>query len=291
MTYLLFINALALSISAEYFAILGLMAIFSGSPISIAVMGGVLGFAKIVVTSWLYRNWKTTPIILKSYFVTAIGILMLLTSMGIFGYLSKAHLEHGISLGDVGAEVALLDEKIKIQKENIDAARKTLTQLDSQVSAALDRTTDAAGADRSTSIRRSQGRERARAIEEISAGQKEIAKLNEERAPKAAGLRKVEAEVGPIKYIAALIYEDSTSQDALEKAVRWVIILIVFVFDPLAVLMFIAFNQTVSQSKQKEENVNNEKQYKENQIILKFDDSLKSNDHSEVEKIKFTENP
>ena len=292
MTYLLFINALALSISAEYFAILGLMAIFSGSPISIAVMGGVLGVAKIVVTSWLYRNWKQTPIVLKSYFVTAIGILMLLTSMGIFGYLSKAHLEHGISLGDVGAEVALLDEKIKIQKENIDAARKTLTQLDSQVSAALDRTTDAAGADRSTSIRRSQGRERARAIEEISAGQKEIAKLQEERAPKAAGLRKVEAEVGPIKYIAALIYEDSTGQDTLEKAVRWVIILIVFVFDPLAVLMFIAYNQTVSQSKQKEEIVNNEIQIEEppepNEIILEFDDSLSTNDYCEVEKNKFT---
>ena len=216
---------------------------------------------------------------------------MLLTSMGIFGYLSKAHLEHGISLGDVGAEVALLDEKIKIQKENIDAARKTLTQLDSQVSAALDRTTDAAGADRSTSIRRSQSRERARAIEEISSGQKEIAKLQEERAPKAAGLRKVEAEVGPIKYIAALIYEDSSNQDTLEKAVRWVIILIVFVFDPLAVLMFIAYNQTVSQSKQEEELVNNEKQFEENQIDLKFDDDISTGDHSEVEKIKFTDNP
>jgi hypothetical protein len=245
MTHLLFLNAFALSVIAEYYAIMGLMAIFSGSPISIAVMGAVLGLSKIVITSWLYRNWKQTPIIMKSYFVTAIGILMLLTSMGIFGYLSKAHLEHGISLGDVGAEVALLDEKIKIQKENIDAARKTLTQLDSQVSAALDRSTTDAGADRSASIRRSQGRERTRAIEEINAGQKEIAKLNEERAPKATNLRKVEAEVGPIKYIAALIYDESTSQDSLEKAVRWVIILIVFVFDPLAVLMFIAVNQSI----------------------------------------------
>lgn len=163
--------------------------------------------------------------------------------------------------------------------------------MDSQVSAALDRTTDAAGADRSTSIRRSQSRERARAIEEISSGQKEIAKLQEERAPKAAGLRKVEAEVGPIKYIAALIYEDSSNQDTLEKAVRWVIILIVFVFDPLAVLMFIAYNQTVSQSKQEEELVNNEKQFEENQIDLKFDDDISIGDHSEVEKIKFTDNP
>ena len=284
MTYLLFINALALSISAEYFAILGLMAIFSGSPISIAVMGGVLGSAKIVVTSWLYRNWKNTPVMLKTYFCTAIAILMLLTSMGIFGYLSKAHLEHGISLGDVGSEVALLDEKIKIQKENIDAARKTLTQLDSQVSAALDRTTDAAGADRSTSIRRSQGRERTRAIEEISAGQKEIARLNEDRAPKAANLRKVEAEVGPIKYIAALIYEDSSSQDTLEKAVRWVIILIVFVFDPLAVLMFIAFNQSI-----RKDPLPGIEEIARSEIKLDFEENIKTNDMSVVEKEKFTE--
>ena len=247
MTYLLFASALSLSAVAEYYSIMGLMAIFSGSPISIAVMGVVLGVAKLVTTSWLYRNWARTAVIMKSYFVTAIAILMLLTSMGIFGYLSKAHLEQGVTSSGASAEVALLDEKINIQKENINAARKTLSQLDSQVDAALNRTTDSSGADKSSAIRRSQAKERAKLIEEISASQKDIAKLQEERAPKAAELRKVEAEVGPIKYIAALIYEESASEEVLEKAVRWVILLIVFVFDPLAVLMFIAYNQSVSQ--------------------------------------------
>ena len=246
MTYLLFITALALSSVAEYYSIMGLMAIFSGSPIAIAVMGIVLGVAKLVITSWLYRNWVKTPIYLKTYFVGAIAILMLLTSMGIFGYLSKAHLEQGVVSGGASSEVALLDEKINIQKENINAARKTISQLDSQVDAALSRSTDTAGADKSSAIRRGQAKERARLIEEIGASQKAIAKLQEERAPKAAELRKVEAEVGPIKYIAALIYEDSASEEVLEKAVRWVILLIVFVFDPLAVLMFIAYNQSVS---------------------------------------------
>ena len=246
MTYLLFITAFALSSVAEYYSIMGLMAIFSGSPIAIAVMGIVLGVAKLVITSWLYRNWVKTPLYLKTYFVGAIAILMLLTSMGIFGYLSKAHLEQGIVSGGASAEVALLDEKINIHKENINAARKTLTQLDSQVDAALSRTTDSAGADKSSAIRRSQAKERARILEEIGSNQKDIAKLQEERAPKAAELRKVEAEVGPIKYIAALIYEESASEEVLEKAVRWVILLIVFVFDPLAVLMFIAYNQSVS---------------------------------------------
>jgi hypothetical protein len=249
MNYLLFFTALALSSVAEYYSIMGLMAIFSGAMISIAVMGCILGLAKIVLVSWVYRNWKETPLLLKSYFVMAIFILMSLTSMGIFGYLSKAHLEQGVVSGDVMAEVALLDEKINIQKENINAARKTISQLDSQVDAALSRTTDAAGADRSTSIRRSQTRERSKLIEDISAAQKEITKLNEERAPKAVELRKVEAEVGPIKYIAALIYEDSTNKDTLEKAVRFIILLIVGVFDPLAVLMFVAYNQSTSRVK------------------------------------------
>ena len=245
MTHLLLITAISLSAVAEYYAIMGLMAIFSGAATSIAIMGIVLGIAKIVVTSWLYRNWKVTPVLMKTYFVTAISILMLLTSMGIFGYLSKAHSDQGLVSGTALAEVAVIDEKINIHKENINAARKTISQLDSQVDAALSRTTDAAGADRSSSIRRSQGKERTRLIEEIGASQKEIARLQEERAPKAAELRKVEAEVGPIKYIAALIYEDSAGQEVLEKAVRWVIILIVAVFDPLAVLMFIAYNQTI----------------------------------------------
>mgnify|MGYP003340827665 FL=1 len=251
MIYLLLANAISLSIIAEYYAIVGLMAIFSGSPIAIAVMGSILGLSKIVVTSWLYRNWSETTLLLKTYFSSAIFILMLLTSMGIFGYLSKAHLDQGVVSKDVAAAVTLIDEKINVQKENINAARKTISQLDNQVDAALSRSTSEAGADRSASIRRSQGRERTALLQEISNAQKEIAKLNEERAPIAVELRKAEAEVGPIKYIAALIYEDSADQNTLEKAVRWLIVLIVFVFDPLAVLMFIAVNQTLMRQQPK----------------------------------------
>lgn len=249
MIYLLFLSALSLSAIAEYYAIMGLMAIFSGAPYSIAIMGGVLGLSKIVVTSWLYQNWDRTTILLKTYFVSAITILMLLTSMGIFGFLSKAHLDQGVTSGDVAAKVAIIEEKINVQKENINAARKTISQLDSQVNAALDRSTSEAGADRSASIRRGQARERTRLLEDIASAQKAIATLNEEKAPIAVELRKVEAEVGPIKYIAALIYEDNPDANTLEKAVRVMILLIVFVFDPLAVLMFIAVNQTLAYNK------------------------------------------
>jgi hypothetical protein len=251
MNYMLFGTALALSSVAEYYSIMGLIAIFSGAVTSIAIMGIVLGIAKLVLTSWLYRNWKETPRLLKLYFIVAIFILMSLTSMGIFGYLSKAHLEQGIVSGDVAAEVELLDEKINIHKENINAARKTIVQLDSQVEAALSRSTDTAGADKSSSIRRSQAKERARILDDITTSQREISRLTEERAPRAIELRKVEAEVGPIKYIAALIYEDSNNKDTLEKAVRGIILLIVTVFDPLAVLMFVAYNQSVSRPQNK----------------------------------------
>lgn len=255
MIYLLLFNAIALSVIAEYYAIMGLMAIFSGSPIAIAVMGGILGLSKVVITSWLYRNWKSTTFLLKSYFSTAIVILMFLTSMGIFGYLSKAHLDQGVVSGDVSATIALLDEKINIQKENINAARKALNQLDSQVEATLSRTTDAAGATRSATLRRNQAKERGALLDDISAAQREIARLTEEKAPIAAELRKVEAEVGPIKYIAAFVYEEQTDQTALEKAVRWLILLIVIVFDPLAVLMFVAVNQSMMKREQENQSI------------------------------------
>ena len=279
MTYMLLLSAIALSCVAAYYSIMGLIAIFSGAATSIAIMGGVLEVSKLVVTSWLYRNWKETPRLLKAYFVTAIIVLMLITSMGIFGYLSKAHLEQGMSSGNAFAEVTLLDEKIIIQKENINAARKTLTQLDSQVNATLDRSTDTAGALSSSSIRRSQTKERTRLLEEIATSQKEITKLNEERAPKASELRKVEAEVGPIKYIAALIYDDAQDSTTLEKAVRVIILMLVFVFDPLAVLMFIAVNQSVSHVIQTKSDVSHVIQKEVADIKLSFEDSIEFADN------------
>jgi hypothetical protein len=244
MTYLLFAVALSLSALAAYYAVMGLIAIFAAAVVPIALMGSLLEASKLVVASWLYRNWKEIPTLMKSYFVGALVVLMLLTSMGIFGFLSKAHLDQAIPTGDVQSKLALIDEKIKTEKENINANRKELTQLDAQVDQTIARTDDAKGTDRAISIRRGQQKDRARILNEIGAAQAKIAKYNEERAPIASEVRKVEAEVGPIKYIAALIYGDESSNDTnmLEKAVRIVTILIVIVFDPLAVLLLIAAN-------------------------------------------------
>lgn len=248
MTFLLFISALALSSIAAYYAIMGLMVIFSGAATSIAIMGVALEVSKIVVSSWLYRNWKETTLLLKTYFTIAILILMVLTSMGIFGYLSKAHSDQGFASGEVLARISSIDEKIRYQKEIIDDARKTIVQLDRQVDEAINRTSaqsTTAGVDRSVTIRRNQAKERGDIAKTISAAQAEIAKLNAEKAPIAEEARKVEAEVGPIKYVAALLYDDNPDNSTLERAVRMMIILIVIVFDPLAILMFIAVNQSM----------------------------------------------
>jgi hypothetical protein len=251
MTYLLFGTALALSACAAYYSIMGLVAIFAAAAIPIFIMGSLLEISKLVVASWIYQNWKEVPRLMKYYFTSALIILMLLTSMGIFGYLSKAHLDQAIPTGDVQSKLALIDEKIKTEKENINANRKELTQLDAQVDQTLSRTTEASGADRSIVIRRAQQKDRTRILNEIGAAQTKIAKYNEERAPIASEVRKVEAEVGPIKYIAALLYGDNPEVDVLEKAVRWVIIMIVMVFDPLAVLLLVAANW--QQKRKKEE--------------------------------------
>lgn len=256
MTYLLFTVALALSAIAAYYAIMGLIAIFAAAVIPIAIMGSLLETSKLVVASWLYQNWKQVPVLLKSYFTIALLVLMLLTSMGIFGFLSKAHLDQAVPTGDVSAKLSLIDERIKTEKENLNASRQELNQLDVQVNQTIARTdgaTDTRAVERSIQIRRNQQKDRNRILNEIGTTQAKIAKLQEERAPIASEVRKVEAEVGPIKYIAALMYGDNIDEGLLEKAVRIVTIMIVVVFDPLAVLMLVAANWQLKQQKPKYE--------------------------------------
>ena len=255
MTYLLFAVALSLSAVAAWYAIAGLMAIFAAAAIPIAVMGSLLEASKLVIASWIYRNWKEIPLLMKTYFTVSLVILMMLTSMGIFGFLSKAHLDQNIPSGDVAAKLALIDEKIKTEKENVNASRKELNQLDAQVDQTISRTTEASGTDRAIAIRRGQQKDRTRILNEIGAAQTKIAKFNEERAPIASEVRKVEAEVGPIKYIAAMLYDDKAETDVLEKAVRIVTLMIVLVFDPLAVLMLIAANWSLKNTKKPEEEI------------------------------------
>jgi hypothetical protein len=245
--------ALALSTIAAWYSIIGLTAIFAGAVIPVIIMGSALEIAKVTTTVWLRKYWHYANLITKLYLIPAIVILALITSMGIFGFLSKAHMDQGMISGDVLDKIALYDEKIKTEKENIDANRKALKQMDDAVDQVMGRSEDEKGADKAVAIRRTQQKERSRLTQEIGESQKRIASLNEERAPIAKEVRKVEAEVGPIKYIAAFIYGDNPDQNILERAVRWVIILLVIVFDPLAIMLVLAANQSKDWDKELEE--------------------------------------
>ncbi len=237
--YTIMIIAITISAIAAWYSVAGLTAIFAAAVTPVIIMGGALEAGKIVATVWLHNNWKRVGWAFKTYLIPAIVFLMLLTSMGIFGFLSKAHSDQSLVSGDAMSKVAIYDEKIKTLKDNIDSAKKALQQMDAQVDARLSRGESESGAERAVSIRKQQAKERATLQAEVTKSQKEIIKLQEERAPLAAEFRKVEAEVGPIKYIAALIYGDNPDQNVLERAVRWVIILIVIVFDPLALTLIL----------------------------------------------------
>jgi hypothetical protein len=252
-TILLLLSGLTLSAVAIYYSVIGLTSIFSAAFWPIVVMGTTLEVSKLVAASWLKFYWTQIPRMMKLYMTTAVIVLMVITSMGIFGFLSKAHSDQSLVSGDVQAQIAVYDEKIKTERENIDAARKALTQMDAQVNERLSRSTDDRGAERAVQIRRQQQAERTRLQNDISRSQSAIAKLNEERAPIAAEVRKVEAEVGPIKYIAAFIYGDNPDANLLEKAVTWVIVIIVAVFDPLAVLMLLGAQMTLVWHREKME--------------------------------------
>ena len=243
--YLALAIAIILSFVAAYYSIVGLAMIFASAMIPVIIMASALEAGKVVSASWLYRNWGTAPRFIKYYLTVAVIVLMFITSMGIFGFLSKAHLDQSVISGDSLTQLAIYDEKIKTEKENIDANRKALRQMDEGVDQVLGRSTDEKGADKAVAMRRSQQKERVRLQAEILQSQKSIAELNNTRAPIAAEVRKVEAEVGPIKYIAALMYGDDPDQNILEKAVRSVIIILVLVFDPLAIMLLLAANHSL----------------------------------------------
>lgn len=245
-----FLNAVLLSAVAAYYSVIGLAAIFPGAFWPVVFMGSVLESAKLVTASWLYRNWNTAPKVLKYYLTSAVAILMLVTSMGIFGYLSKAHLEHASDISPIADKVIVIDEKIATFKDNIETNKKSLRQLDDAVNNVMSRSESERGAERSIQIRKAQQKERNQLNDEISKYQKEVAKLTEEKVPLTIELRKAESDFGPIKYVAELVY-GSGEKDIIDKAVRLVIILIMIVFDPLAVLLLIASNISMEKNDEK----------------------------------------
>ena len=250
---LVLVAGLLISGVAIYYSVAGLVNIFAAAAVPIIIMGTSLEVAKLVATVWLKQNWSVAPKLLRAYLIVAVAILMAITSMGIFGFLSKAHSDQSLVSGDVQARIEIYDQKIQTARENIEANRRALTQLDAAVDQTMGRSTDAAGAARAVTIRRSQRTERTRLLQEIEEEQATITRLNEEAAPIKAQARQVEAKVGPIKYIAQMIYGDNPDANLLEKSVSWMIIMIVIVFDPLALALLLASQYSFQQLRKKKE--------------------------------------
>jgi hypothetical protein len=217
MIILTLLSALLLSGIAAYYSVIGLAAIFTGAFWPIVFMGSVLELSKLVTTSWLYRNWKTCPLLLKSYLTFAVIVLMVITSMGIFGFLSKAHIDSTMDAGANTLEVKTLVQQEKITKE----------RLDYLLARAKDPSTASNKLDK-----------------QIQDTQKELTEINKKKLPLLKESNKLTAEVGPIKYVGDMIY-GTDDDNALDKAVRLVIMLIMVVFDPLAVLLLIAANMSM----------------------------------------------
>ena len=237
-------TALAISAVAAYYSIIGLIAIFSAAVVPIAVMGVVLELGKLVTASWLYHYWKRVPKLLKGYLISAVVVLMFITSMGIFGFLSKAHIEQTTITSDKSIEIQSVVSAIDRHKKDINRAEFSLSLLDD----ALKKYTELGAVTKGLNARKDQEVERNELNKSIQSATNKIATLTKTK----FGLQKeqlqIESEVGPIRYIAELIYGES-SQGVLEDAVRWVIIIIVFVFDPLAVLLLIAANITLKEER------------------------------------------
>ena len=257
----MFLNILALlsavSISgvAAYYSIAGLTAIFSGAVIPIIIMGGVLEFGKIITTVWLHQNWNRVNFIVKWYLALAVLVLMFVTSMGIFGFLSRAHIETTSSVGDNTLLIEQIDQNLSVEQQRIKDNQSVIKQMDDAVNGLLsgsasnatkDNNRTATLATQATKLRDSQKKDREAANKTIDETNKRIQDLNAQKLKLNQAQLKVEAEVGPIKYIAQLIYGDNVDKSLLERAVRWVIICIVAVFDPLAVSLVLGATMGIS---------------------------------------------
>ena len=241
-----FLTGIALSTVAAFYSIVGLTTLFAGVYWPIVIMGSTLEIAKLVAVSWLYHNWYHTPKIVKVYLSSAIAILMLITSMGIYGFLSKAHIDQQIRMNSgIATQIPVIETQIKSKELTIQDLDKQIAVIDDAIKKLID-------SGKSENALKNNDKQTSKRDELVKRKEKETADLVAIKSKKIeleSEVRKVEAEVGPIKYIAELFYDTSDAK-LLDKAVRGVIIILIIVFDPLAIFLLIAFNISM---KRKEE--------------------------------------
>ena len=259
-------TALAISAVAAFYSIVGLMAIFSASALSIAIMGAVLEVGKLITASWLYQNWKTIPKLLKYYLTSAVVVLMFITSMGIFGYLSKSHIDAGTNTSQLQIKLERLNNYIKSEQKTIDRAERQLDNLDK----ALERYVELGAVSKGLDRRLEQEEERDILTSMVNKSQLKIDEYLDEKSEYDLEIKNFEVEVGPLKYISALIYGDD-ALNFLDSAVRIVILILVFVFDPLAVLLVVAANISINDynNRKRRERLKKFNKNKKHKILVK----------------------
>ena len=231
------LTALAISTVAAWYSIIGLMAIFAGATTAIMIMGIVLEIGKLICASWTFTNWNKCPVIMKTYFILAVVVLMLITSLGIFGFLSRAHITQSSPTSLMEERIERIELKVNQRQTQIKRYQGRLDTLDDALQkyielGAISKGLAKIGAmDNETNLLKTK----------IEGLESEIDELTDKKYGLKTELNLAEVEVGPIRYVASMIYDD-VSESQLEEAVRWIIILLIFVFDPLAVVLVIAAN-------------------------------------------------
>ncbi len=244
LTYLTLISGISLSIIAAGYSIIGLAALFAGATTAIYAMGGALEVAKLVMASWLYNNWNSPllPKSIKYYLTSAVVILVFITSVGIFGFLSKAHLDQVVPENNNKLQIQILDEQIEQRQKTINRSQLQLEKMDELIINQSEETSFfSSSSQRAIAERNNQKEERLSLEKTIDESLNKINELSDKKAGIKTEQLKLEADLGPIKYVAEFIYGDE-AEDYFDEAVRIIIIILIFVFDPVAVLMLISAN-------------------------------------------------
>lgn len=237
------ITALGISAVAAYYSIIGLTTIFAGAFYPILIMGSALEIGKLVTISWLYRNWQIVSTAVKYYLSICVIILMFITSMGIFGFLSKSHIEQTMNISNAqSGQVEVLSQQIEINVAKVADIDKQIVIIDGALNKMLEK------GQAQTSLRAAdqQRKTRDQLVKQRDQVNLVIADLKTQKIKQEIEIKKIEAEVGPLKYIAELIYGRDDAKSHFDSAVRLVIIILILVFDPLAVMLLLGINQVTN---------------------------------------------
>jgi len=243
--YLAFFTSILLASIAAYFSVVGLSTIFAGAFWSVIVMGGALEFGKLVTAAWLHLKWDEINRAFKYYLSFAVIVLMLITSMGIFGFLSKAHIDSQTVIADNSIEMRLIEQNIEREQKVIDYVDSQFEILDNASEQWIYR----GYISRALQERENQADDRQQLARQQTEATEKINELILTKSELEREAVRQSAEIGPIKYVAEILYGDQ-AEDYIDNAARWVIFAIIFVFDPVAVLLLIASSGMIARGRE-----------------------------------------